>query len=318
MAAPTFSIVIAAYDAEATVAAAVRSALAQTRSDLEVVVVDDGSVDDTVARVQAVGDDRVRLVRQENRGPGAARNAGIAVARGEYVSLLDSDDLLLPTFLEEMHQALRQASGDRFAYTDAWCFEQDRGRFRRTTAMARQRPPLGPLAPGAFLDQLARRNFVFNAVMVRRERLEAVGGYAPDLPRAQDYELWLRLAAAGCEGVRVPGPLGVYRLRSDSLSADRQAVRASLREVFERVLHQHPVPPAIKAVARERIAELDRATEIGAGRRPVASSLLRTRHLLGRARRRIDSPWLAEPPPAVAAAFPELCAQAAARDDRAA
>src|ERR1017187_6172907 len=106
MAAPRFSVVIAAFEAERTVASAVNSALAQTRTDLEVIVVDDGSSDRTAAVVGQITDHRVQLLRQANAGPSAARNVGISATRGDYVAFLDSDDLWLPRYLELMGAAL--------------------------------------------------------------------------------------------------------------------------------------------------------------------------------------------------------------------
>src|SRR4051812_28108863 len=104
---PTFSVAIPAYNAAATIAPALRSVLAQTRGDFEAIVVDDGSTD---ATAEAVGpfleDGRITLVQQENRGLSGARNTALASARGRYVSLLDSDDLWLPHYLERMGEAL--------------------------------------------------------------------------------------------------------------------------------------------------------------------------------------------------------------------
>src|SRR5437773_3781756 len=95
----TVSVVIPTYNYARYLPEAIDSALAQTHAPLEVIVVDDGSTDDT-PRVLAVYGDRIRVIRQANRGPGAARNTGIAAARGEYVGFLDADDVWLPRKLE--------------------------------------------------------------------------------------------------------------------------------------------------------------------------------------------------------------------------
>ena len=104
---PTFSIVMPAFNAERTIAAAIRSALAQSREDFELIVVDDGSTDDTAEIAGSFASDpRLVLIRSTNGGPAVARNLALAQARGRYVSLLDSDDLYLPTYLAETQEAL--------------------------------------------------------------------------------------------------------------------------------------------------------------------------------------------------------------------
>jgi glycosyltransferase involved in cell wall biosynthesis len=125
----TFSVVIPAYNTADTLGEAIDSVLAQTRQDFEIIVVDDGSSDDTAAVAEGFGDRRIRVYRQENAGPSAARNRGIAEALGEYVSSLDSDDLWLPDYLAEMGRALEENPRADFAYTHAWILDAA-GRFR--------------------------------------------------------------------------------------------------------------------------------------------------------------------------------------------
>ena len=104
---PLFSVVIPTYNRRDLVSRAIASVLAQTFEDFELLVVDDGSTDETARLVLGLGDPRIRLVAlAKNRGPSAARNAGIAAARGELISMLDSDDEYLPTFLERTRAAL--------------------------------------------------------------------------------------------------------------------------------------------------------------------------------------------------------------------
>ena len=105
--APNFSVVVAAYNAARTLPATIRSVLAQTRSDFELIVVDDGSTDGTADAARDAQDERVLYVPQQNLGPAAARNAGIAKATGTLVSFLDSDDLWHPTFLDSQMSILK-------------------------------------------------------------------------------------------------------------------------------------------------------------------------------------------------------------------
>ncbi len=304
----TFSVVIAAYEAARTVGGAIESVLAQTRGDFEVVVVDDGSRDQTATVVEAIAarDPRVKLHRQPNGGPSAARNRGIAESTGELLSMLDSDDLWLPNYLAEMGEALEADPEAGFAYTEAWELEEASGRFLKGTAMARQQPPAATLPHEQFVIELMKRNFVYNAVTVRRSVLERVGVYDASMTHGEDYELWLRIANSGFTAVRVPGPLAIKRDSVISLSTDDRAMAAGVHKVYEAVLERHPASPAVKAFARERLAglqelELDRSQGHGrllAGVRGVLAAATR--------RARIRLSQRATPPPGVAEAFPGL------------
>jgi glycosyltransferase involved in cell wall biosynthesis len=300
---------MAAYNSSRTVGEAIRSVLGQTCQDFEILVIDDGSTDDTGALVAHwTADPRVRLHRQENAGPAAARNAGIALARGDFLSMLDSDDLWLPCYLERMVRALQESPESGFSYTDAWALEQASGRIRRATAMSRQRPPERTLPATAFLEALVQRNFIFNAVTVRREVLERVGSYDPEIPQAEDYELWLRLCATGYSGVRVSGPLAIYRVHDGSLSQDELGLLTGLRDAYRTVIDRHPAPENVKAIARARLHTVERRLKALQRRSTLARAHLRTRRMLTasthkwRARHRL----LATPPPEVAEAFPGL------------
>jgi glycosyltransferase involved in cell wall biosynthesis len=140
--APTFSVVMPACNAEHTVAAAIRSVLAQTRADFEVLVVDDGSSDGTRAAIeQMLGDSRVRLFTTPGQGPAVARNLALSHARGRLVCFLDSDDLYLPTYLEEMERALLDHPEAGMAFPDAWVLSGRTGRIRKTSTLAEYPAP---------------------------------------------------------------------------------------------------------------------------------------------------------------------------------
>jgi O-antigen/teichoic acid export membrane protein/GT2 family glycosyltransferase len=306
----TFSVVIAAFEAEATIGQAVESVLGQTRADFEVIVVDDGSADRTaaVARAIALEDRRVLVQVQENAGPSHARNRGIAAARGSYVSMLDSDDLWLPNYLEEMGGALEREPPDvGFAYTDAWVLDECSGHFQKaTTAMRRRHPPAPTLPPNRFVEELLARNFVFNSVTVRRTVLERVGGYDAHLTHAEDYELWLRIVNSGFRAVRVPGPLAVWRDRPGSLSEGDLAMEDGLRSVYRAVIERHPASPRVKQLAQARLDAIDRSQARASSRRRRARSLLRARLAAATRERRLRWRRRPAPPPSVAQAFPGL------------
>ena len=141
---PTFTVVIPAYNARTLIGSAIRSVLAQTRDDFELVVVDDGSQDGTPEVVSGIDDPRLRLVRQDNTGTAGARNRGIQESSGRLVSFLDNDDLWMPTYLERMGAELDADAGAGFAYTDGWGFDDRTRRIMRRSAMSGQRPPCPP------------------------------------------------------------------------------------------------------------------------------------------------------------------------------
>lgn len=196
------SAIIPAYNREATVAKAVESALAQTYRDLEVIVVDDGSKDGTLDALSNFGS-AIRVVRQANAGPSAARNRGVAEAKGRIVAFLDSDDCWLPEKIERQ-AALMDRAGD--AMSCCVCNAKvvgGEGRFLgETFAHAGISPEF---TEGEWLNPqvvLSTRFLLFNQVVaVRREAFEKVGGFNERLRLLEDYELSLRLAALGRWGV---------------------------------------------------------------------------------------------------------------------
>jgi O-antigen/teichoic acid export membrane protein/glycosyltransferase involved in cell wall biosynthesis len=301
---PSFTVVIPAHNTAATIGAAIASALAQSRPDLEVIVVDDGSTDDTVSVArQYERDPRVRVLKRERGGPGAARNTALAQASGRYVSMLDSDDLWLPTHLEVAAGVLEQDPRPALVYSHAWSLDDPPGLIRRESAGGE----CGRLTAETFLRRLVERNFLFNsAVTVRRDVLEAVGGCNEKLKAAVDFDLWLRIAAAGYDAAGVSDRDTVYRVRRGSIQNDpRNELQAyrNLIEVYRAVDEDWDVPSDVAHIARARRATLEREVEILTGKRVVVATLLALRRRAGRFKRALvrDRIWYADPPPEVAA-----------------
>jgi glycosyltransferase involved in cell wall biosynthesis len=222
---PTFSILIAAYQAGATIAECVDSALAQTLPAHEVVVVDDGSTDGTAQSLAAYGD-RIVYVRQENRGAAAACNAGARTATGEFVSILDADDVYEPERLEALSELAQLRADLDILTTDAYIEVGGKvvGRFYERTPFAAERQRL----------EIIERCFVTWPALRRRKLLE-LGGYDESMKIAYDWECYLRLLYSGCRAGAVDEPLMRYRIGGDrSLSDDRlEALRDRVR-VLER------------------------------------------------------------------------------------
>jgi glycosyltransferase involved in cell wall biosynthesis len=252
---PTFSVVIAAYNAERTLPATMRSVLTQTRADFELIVVDDGSTDGTADTAGHPSDQRLLYMRQQNLGPAAARNAGIERATGTFVSLLDSDDLWLPNYLETMAAAFDASPGADLAFTDAWRLDDTTRRIHRRTIMSQQHPPAHPPAEAQqLLAALLERNFVYTSATVRRDALTRAGGFKT-LTRSEDYELWLRLAAQGSRFVNTRKILAVYRDRPGSRIHSPVAMLQGRKEIYEHVLSSYELSPPVRAVAERRLAE---------------------------------------------------------------
>jgi glycosyltransferase involved in cell wall biosynthesis len=202
---PAVSVVIATYNYGRFLAGAVDSVLGQTYRALEVIVVDDGSTDDTprIMRTYA-GDPRVRYHRAENRGPAAARNTGIRLGQAPLVAFLDADDRWLPRKLEQQVRLFKEDAAVGLAYARRLLMDEA-GRW-----LAYEQPRL---YRGDVLAPLYRTNFIcLSSAVVRRAALERSGLFDERIrtASAEDYDLWLRLA----RDVRfdyVDEPLVAYR-----------------------------------------------------------------------------------------------------------
>jgi GT2 family glycosyltransferase len=243
-----FSIVIPAFNAQRTIGATLQSILLQTRTDFETIVVDDGSTDETAREVERVGGGRVQLICQTNSGVAAARNRGIAAARGDYISFLDADDVWLPEYLEATGAALERTPNTGLAFTDAWVWDEAVGRFGRQTAMASGHPPAEvPDDPREFFRILLEGNFVFTSTTVPSRVLVELGGYNQQVAPTEDWELWMRIAANGYRAIRAAPVLAVYRIQSGSLSSDREVMWNAKRRSFEAV-SRYELDPELRAL----------------------------------------------------------------------
>jgi glycosyltransferase involved in cell wall biosynthesis len=304
--APTFTVVLPTYNAERTVADAIRSVFGQTRADFELIVVNDGSTDGTAQRVREFEhDSRTTVVHQENRGIAAARNAGIERARGRYVSFLDDDDLFLPRYLDAMGRALDDAPGAAFADCPNWRLDDNTGRFR---AALESGPLVLPTEPLELFRLLLEENIIWARATVRRSVLEEAGSLNSALRGADDYELWLRLAARGHYAVRVPDLLVVSRLRDESVSTNERLMVEDVHKVLRLVVEEYDIPDDIREIAEARRRRVEAHLAALTGKRPLAAMVLRVRRRLGRARRAIfgrKGAW-GPPPSDIAEALPYL------------
>lgn len=231
--APAVSIVIPAYNVAPFMVETLESVFAQTFTDYEVILVNDGSLDTSeLERALEPYAGRLRYFKQENAGASAARNQGLRAARGELIAFLDADDLWLPNYLEEQLKFLREHNRD-LVCADAMIFGEspDAGRTYMESLMETA-PPVGEVT---FLDLVsAERSLITSGVVARRELIFEIGLFDEALRNAQDFDLWLRLARHGARLAYHRQLLLRYRCRRNSLTGD--ATNSLTREL--RVLHK--------------------------------------------------------------------------------
>lgn len=253
---PRYSVVIPAYNAAAYIGETISSVLGQTETDWELVVVDDGSADETVAAVKGFADPRITLIQQENRGVSAARNRGFAGSRGEYVLFLDNDDLLYPKALERLGKKLDAQPEAVLAYGTHTCFEEAAPPVSAARApLSLRRKPRGealaallagnsPLLPGATL--------------VRREAAARAGGFDPAINLNEDWVFWCDLAALGPIRYIGPEPLMAHRFHrgnfTRTLCANPRAPWPGIDRAFAR-------EPVRRRFSAKKLARLRRGAE---------------------------------------------------------
>lgn len=236
---PTFSIVIPVYNRAGSLARALGSVFVQTDQDFEVIVVDDGSVDEPERVIEALGDPRVRLVRQANHGGGAARNAGIDAAQGEFVAFLDSDDIFMPSHLETMRRLL-SGSEATVGYAPVLV---DRG-IGRTIV----KPPRAIAADEHMaIYLLCDRGFIPTITTVVPREFARKIRYSENLRSAEDTDFAIRLFIAGCRFKMADQPGAVWR---DIRDHRRQSARIDLRNADRMRRWLDELGPAIPLRAR--------------------------------------------------------------------
>lgn len=242
--APSMSVVIPVYQGAATIAETLRSVLAQRRPPDEVIVSDDGSTD-ALADALSPFRDAISVVHNEHRGVAAARNAGVAAACGEFVLIVDADDVLFDRKIEALCELGRQRPDLDLLSTDV-CFEVDGrhvGRFSEHN-------------PFAVDDQrvaILRSCFV-GWPAVRRDALVDCGGFDETLSSSADWECWARVILAGARAGLVDEPLSSYRVHGESLTAKRVAVLQERVMAFSKLAGSTNLTEPERAVLADLVA----------------------------------------------------------------
>jgi glycosyltransferase involved in cell wall biosynthesis len=244
---PRVSVIIPTYNRAELLSQTIESVLVQTRPDFELIVVDDGSTDSTVDLIEGYRDARLRYIYQDNAGGCAARNRGATESRTPHVVFLDSDDLFMPDALAEL-----MGVADRYPETGLIG-----GGFEYIDATGHIIGEYQPWLLGEQLDLtrwLLDCPFIPSATMIKRSCFEAVGGFDLEQEAAQDWDLWLRMAAAGCVMRWLKRSVCKYRLHGGGLTVDIERQKRGYMRALGKHLGDDHHSPAVLAVRGEAYA----------------------------------------------------------------
>ncbi len=239
--APSVSIICPTFNRAAQLPRAIKSVLNQSYSDFELIIVDDASTDDTARKVKEFAEPRIRYVCfPENRGAPSARNEGIRMARGKLISFQDSDDEWLPGKLQkQVEYLLSRGPETGLVYT----------RVGRIADGRRELLPAKPLQSGEpeFVhDKLLSGNFITIHTLVRRECFDKTGVFDEDLPRLQDWDLWLRISNHYRIGF-IDEPLVDVHISDDAISKQDNKLAEAMGVIVEKYVDDFGKHPAVLA-----------------------------------------------------------------------
>ncbi|XWK85820.1 MAG: glycosyltransferase [Phormidium sp.] len=237
---PLISVIIPAYNNEKTIQETIESVLRQTFTDFELIVINDGSTDRTLEIVSTIKDPRIKVFSYSNAGGAVSRNRGFYHSSGEFIAFLDADDLWTPDKLEAQLKALQENPQAAVAYS--WLNSIDESsNFLRT---GNHRTENGEIYAKLYLIPFIESG---SNPLIRRQALMDIGGFDESLPASQDYDLYLRLAAR-YEFIAVPFPQVLYRIASNSMSANVRRQEVTSLFVRERAFKESPkpLPPELK------------------------------------------------------------------------
>lgn len=201
----------------------VESVFKQTVGDWDLALIDDGSTDDSVARIEPyLKDKRARLIKQDRGGPSAARNAGLKSSSSPFIAILDSDDVWTPVRLEKSLAALKADTTRDYCYSTAFDMREDGTVIKRRA--------LETYPDDRFLPALIDHNFVpSGTITFTRRCLEKVGLFDPQVNGVEDYDYSLRAAAAGLKFAAIDEPLIYFRYHDANLSSEERVFQSRLR-----------------------------------------------------------------------------------------
>ncbi len=241
------SVIMPCFNAAMTITESIESVLAQSYHDFELIIIDDGSTDASAKLVNGLGSEKLSYVKQSNRGVCAARNHGLALARGEYVAFLDADDTWEPTLIEHLLDALTRDKESVLAY----CGWQNIGlQGKRSEPFV---PPDYEVAEKIEI-LLGGCRWPIHAVLARKAEIMSAGGFDERFSPSEDYLLWLKIASFK-KICRVPEVLAYYR-HHEGVQATKKTCRVAINRwnVKRTFLRLHP--EIVKLMGKKKICEL--------------------------------------------------------------
>ena len=248
---PNISVIIPAYNVAPFIGETLDSVFQQTRRDFEVIVVNDGSTDDTAEKL-APYRDRIVYIEQKNGGVMRARNAGLEASQGAFIAVVDGDDLWEPKFLEILAGMLDADPHLDAAYPNAWFFGSP-------NFSGRLHQDVFPVAEPVDFDRVLRRECcVFGSLVFRRAVLDDVGAYDESLngQGGEDLELWLRMLSRGHRFGFTREPLVHYRWRHNSLSRTGVGLMKGVVSVYEKLLAKYELTASQREWIEARMPEM--------------------------------------------------------------
>lgn len=222
----SISVVIPAYNHASTIGRAIESVINQTHKPDEIIVVDDGSDDDTQIRLERY-EDQIRYFFQENQGVSVARNAGIKISSSKWVSFLDADDEWLPYKLEQQLQQINLVGEEVACIYSRYIIQAS------SFSILSDNPPRnGDL----ILEDLLKKNQIgMLTVIARRDVMIALGGFDDQLRSRQDWDMWLRMAIYKWRFSYISNPLAIYSLSESGLHSDMRLISKDAKEMFHKI-----------------------------------------------------------------------------------
>ena len=238
------SVVIPVYNSEQYITECIDSALTQTYQNIEIIIVDDGSTDNTVNIISEYNNELIKLFHQKNAGSGAARNHGIEQASGTWIAFLDADDIWLP---DKLQKQLEHCSDLDWSHTDLYLHGDVYPRHTKTTELT-------PKHSGFILKNLLVENSIgTSSVIIKKEILQKLGAFNTDLRALQDWDLWLRVAAEN-QICYVDEPLVYYRVHSSSVSRNVRKTLPYHLNLIKNVFSQNGLARDLQELKHEALS----------------------------------------------------------------
>jgi glycosyltransferase involved in cell wall biosynthesis len=264
--APAVSVIVPAYKVARFITETLDSVLSQTFRDFEIIVINDGSPD-TIELERALEPYREKIlyIKQDNRGAGAARNAGLRAARGHFVAFLDGDDIYLPAFLADQMRLIQSDGGYDLVYADAINF----GDPKSVGSNMDHNPSIGEVSAESLIS--GRCNVITSAVLARRELIVKAHLFDETLRNSQDFDLWIRLAKLRARITYQRKALLLRRIYQGSLASDPAKSFEGEIRVLQKTSLRSDLTPAERSALASTMVRRAADLEVLKGKRSLAA-----------------------------------------------